>query len=105
LELFVFPAAERGRVADEAATAAANQQQQQQDLAALTHKVVAKTLQAKQQEVTDLVAGVATRYGLPANYSKAEETIKAVWAEQVGAWCSDTVVTCSLARSWLTRSK
>lgn len=50
--------------------------------AALTEAVVAKTVAAKDQEVAALVAGVAAKYGLAADYSKAEDTIKAVWAEQ-----------------------
>ncbi|KAL4458313.1 hypothetical protein ABPG75_013178 [Micractinium tetrahymenae] len=49
--------------------------------AAVTQAVVAKTIAAKQQEAAALVAGVAAKYGLAADYGKAEETIKAVWAE------------------------
>lgn len=58
-------------------------EQQQQQLAALKEAVQAKMVAAKQQEAAQLVAGVAAKYGLAADYGKAEQTIKAVWAEQV----------------------
>jgi hypothetical protein len=61
----------------------AQQQDQQQELrAALTEKLVAKVVDAKQTEVEKMVAGVAAKYGLAADYGQAEDTIKAVWAEQ-----------------------
>ena len=52
--------------------------------AALTQHIMAKVVAAKQQEVQELVAGVASKYGLAADYGRVEDTIKAVWAEEVG---------------------
>lgn len=53
----------------------------------LARAVAAKVVAAKEAEAAALVAGVAAKYGLPADYAKAEDTIKAVWAEpRVGAW-------------------
>lgn len=85
LELFTMPGQDCANLADAApapAPAAGPQQPQQELVAVLTQRVVAKTVEAKQQEVGNLVAGVAAKYGLAADYGKAEETIKAVWAEQ-----------------------
>ncbi len=71
--------------APDAAAASAAAPTQQELMAALTQKVVAQTVEAKQQEVGDMMAGMAAKYGLAADYGKAKETIKAVWAEQVGS--------------------
>lgn len=48
---------------------------------AVVQAVIAKTMAAKEQEAAALVAGVAAKYALSADYGKVEETIKAVWAE------------------------
>lgn len=68
------------------ALAAAPEQQRKAQLAALTERVVAKTVAAKQDEAAALVAGVAAKYGLPADYARAQDTIKAVWAEGTVRW-------------------
>ncbi len=78
LELFAMGTHDRISAPDAAAPS------QHELMAALTEKVVAKIVEAKQQEVVDMMSGMAAKYGLAANYGKAEETIKAVWAEQVG---------------------
>ena len=98
-------APERPKSAASGDVPSAVEQQQLQQLAALTEKVVAAAVAAKQQEVAQLVAGVASKYGLAADYGKAEETIKAVWAEQVGAaggggsvWSGQHPLACCLHR-------
>jgi hypothetical protein len=85
-ELFVLAGADRTALPEDPAPAPGTQEQQHELQAALTQKVVAKAVQAKQAEVEGLVAGVAAKFGLTADYGKAEETIKAVWAEQASFW-------------------
>lgn len=86
LEFFAVADPERPKAAP--AGAAGQQQQQQEQLAALTERVVSQTVAAKVAEAQELVAGVAAKCGLAADYSKAEETIKAVWADHVSGWAA-----------------
>ena len=90
IDLFALPATELAKPAAElpAAPVPPSAEQQQQQLAALKEAVQAKVVVAKQREAAELVAGVAAKYGLAADYGKAEQTIKAVWAEQVRRRCS-----------------
>lgn len=86
IDLFALPGPELGKPTAELPAAAPvppSAEQQQQQLAALKEAVQAKVVAAKQREAAELVAGVAAKYGLAADYGKAEQTIKAVWAEQV----------------------
>ncbi|PRW59962.1 white-brown complex 30 [Chlorella sorokiniana] len=85
IDLFALPEPAKPGMELAAAPVSPSAEQQQQQLAALKEAVQAKVVAAKQQEAAQLVAGIASKYGLAADYGKAEQTIKAVWAEQGGA--------------------
>ncbi len=88
IDLFALPESAKPGMELAAAPVPPSAEQQQQQLAALKEAVQAKVVAAKQREAAELVAGVAAKYGLAADYGKAEQTIKAVWAEQVRRRCS-----------------